>query len=133
MTRSRSYTIAAILQFLLSAFAVVTALIYLPRGAAATDRAGDSPPYAVLLLATILGAVGMVAAYGVWRGQKWSVILTIVLRVVDGFSALPGLLSPNTGLQILALASVSLSALVIVLLLRRDQAGGPLTRDSSAP
>ncbi len=104
----------------------------MPRGAVVTDQAGDSPPYVVLVLTIILGAVGIVAAYGVWRAQRWGVILTIILRVVDSLSALPGLLSPNVGLQLLALTGITLSALVIFLLLRRDTTGDALISDSSA-
>src|SRR3569623_2139997 len=120
MTRSRSYLLAAVLQALLSLADLATSLNNLPRGAVATDRAGDSPPYAILLLAVIVGAAGLVAAYGVWRGQKWAVILTILLRTLDGLAALPGLLVPNLSLQILAGVGVALSALGIGLLLLRD-------------
>src|SRR5690242_9780309 len=133
MTRSRSYLLAAVLQALLSLAELATSLLNLPRGAVATDRAGDSPPYAILLLAIIIGAAGLVAAYGVWRGQKWAVILTILLRTIDGIAALPGLLVPNRGLQLLAGVSVALSALVIVLLLRRDPSGASAPGDRRAP
>ena len=117
MNRPMTYTVAAILQLLISLFAVVFAIPLVFQGAAAVDQAGDQPPYFVIVLAFSLGLLGIVSAYGVWRNQKWGVVLTIVLRAVDTLSALPGLTVPSLELRILASVGVAISVVIIVLLL----------------
>jgi uncharacterized membrane protein (DUF2068 family) len=117
MNRPKTYTIAAILQFLYSAFIVVTAISLLARGATATEQAADSPPYFIIVIAFVVAVLGIVSAYGVWRNQKWGVLLTIILRAVDGLAALPGLLlAPTLMLKISAWVGV-LGAIVIIALL----------------
>ena len=117
MKRPMTYTVAAILQMLISLVAVVYAIPLVFQGAAAVDQAGDQPPYFVIVLAFSLGLLGIVSAYGIWRNQKWGVILTIVLRAVDALSALPGLTVPSLELKILASVGVAISVVIIVLLL----------------
>jgi hypothetical protein len=118
MNRPMTYTVAAILQLLISLMAVVYAVPLVFQGAAAVDQAGDQPPFFILVMAFSLGLLGLVSAYGVWRNQKWGVILTIVLRAVDALSALPGVVgAPTTQLQIFASGGVAISVVIIVLLL----------------
>jgi hypothetical protein len=118
MNRPKTYTVAAILQLLISLFAVVYAFPLLFQGAAAVDQVGDQPPYFVIVLAFCLGLLGIVSAYGVWRNQKWGVILTIALRAVDILLALPGVAgAPTLDLQIMATVGVAISVVIIVLLL----------------
>jgi uncharacterized membrane protein (DUF2068 family) len=117
--RSKSFQVAAGLQLFLSLGAVVMALPMLPRGAEALNQATDAPPYFIVVLTLIVGALGIVSSYGVWRMQKWGVILTLLLRIVDGLAALPGVLfAPTMVLQVTAGIGVVLSIVVIVLLLR---------------
>jgi hypothetical protein len=114
MHRPKTYTIAAILQLLISLFAIVLTIPELAQG----SSAAEAPPYFVVLLAFAAGILGLVSAYGVWQNQKWGVILTIVLRALDGLAALPGILfAPTSLLWISAIVGVIVSALIIVLLL----------------
>jgi uncharacterized membrane protein (DUF2068 family) len=118
MTRPRNFTIAAALQAVMSLLAIVLAIPLLAAGQAATDQAGASPPFIIMLLAFGTGALGLVSAYGVWKVQKWGVILTIVLRAIDALSAAPGLLfAPDMTWRLMAITGVALSILVIALLL----------------
>jgi hypothetical protein len=118
MNRPNTYTLAAILQLLISLFSVVYAVPILFQGATAVEQAGDQPPFFIIVLAFSLGLLGLVSAYGVWRNQKWGVVLTIVLRAVDSLSALPGLLfAPTFELRFLASVGVAISIAIIVLLL----------------
>jgi uncharacterized membrane protein (DUF2068 family) len=118
MQRSTNYTIAAILQAALSVMGITGALVYLPRGAEALNQGSDSPPYAVLIIGMAIGVLGLVSAWGVWKSKRWGVILTIVLRVVDGLLALPGMIfAPTPTLTILSTAGVVFSVVVIALLL----------------
>ena len=119
MTGTRNYTFAAILQFLVSRGAIGLGLIDLPRGAADLDVISNSPPYFVMVITTLIGALGLISAYGVWRSQRWGVILTIVLRAVDGLLALPGIFwAPTASLSVMATIGVIVSVAIIVLLLR---------------
>lgn len=128
MNRSQSYTAAAILQLLLSLIAIAVSLPDLARGATAVAQAGDTVPYVGLVISFMIGTLGLVSAYGVWRQQKWGVVLTIVLRTIDGLLALPGMVSPpSQPVQALALLSVLGSIIVIYLLLRPSR-----RRDESA-
>lgn len=121
MKRTRSYTIAAILQLLLSLAAIGLSLPDIARGANEVNQAPDTIPYAALMMSLIIGVLGLVSAYGVWRVQKWGVILTIILRAVDGLTSLPGVaFGPTPMLQFLATISVVLAIVVIYLLLRRE-------------
>lgn len=121
MKRTRSYTIAAILQLLLSLAAIGLSLPDIARGANEVNQAPDTIPYAALMMSLIIGVLGLVSAYGVWRVQKWGVILTIILRAVDGLSSLPGVaFGPTPMLQFVATISVVLAIVVIYLLLRRE-------------
>ncbi len=118
MNRPKTYTGAAILQFLVSVFSVMSSVPLLVQGANAVEQAGDSPPFFIAILGFGIGLLGLVSAYGVWRNQKWGVILTILLRAVDGLSALPGILfAPTVGLKIMASLGVLLAIVVIALLL----------------
>ena len=118
MNRPKTYTGAAILQFLISVFSVMSSVPLLVQGANAVEQAGDSPPFFIAILGFGIGLLGLVSAYGVWRNQKWGVILTILLRAVDGLSALPGILfAPTVGLKIMASLGVLLAIVVIALLL----------------
>lgn len=118
MTRSMNYTIAAVLQVLLSLTGIGGALVYLPRGAEALNQGTDSPPYVVLVLGLAFGVLGLVSAWGVWKNKRWGVILTIILRVVDGLLALPGVIfAPTMTLTLFSTVGVVLSVVVVALLL----------------
>jgi hypothetical protein len=129
MNRPKTYTIAAILQFLYSVYTVAVVIPLLARGATAADQAADSPPYFILVIAFIVAVLGIVSAYGVWRNQKWGVILTIIVRAIDGLAALPGLLfAPTLMLKIDAWAGVLIAIVIIALLLWPKSKPAPASR-----
>jgi hypothetical protein len=122
LSRSTALKIAAVLSFLSSAYGVIFALPMIAQGAVAVDQGGDSPPYFVLMLAVILGVVGIVAAYGCWKGMRWGVILTLIVNLLGGLSAAPGILfAPTTQLFVSASVSVAISIVIIVLCLWPDR------------
>ena len=129
MNRPKTYTVAAILQLLVSIVSVVFSFPMLVQGADTVNRAGDAPPFFIAILGFGIGLLGLVSAYGVWRNQKWGVILTIVLRTVDGLSALPGILfAPTFAFKIAASAGVLSSIVVIALLLWPKPKLAPVSR-----
>lgn len=116
MTRSTRYAIAAIIQLVLSVFGLVGAIIIL------RDSPADAPPFFILVNNIITGVVGIVCTYGVWRGQKWAIILTILVCAVDGLIALPGAaFAPSMVAKIGSMTDVILRPTIIVLLLWRDR------------
>ena len=121
MSRTRNYTIAAVLAGLLSLANTIVALVLLPQGADKINNSSNQPPYAVILIGVVIGLVGIVAAYGVFRTQRWGVILTLVLMVANVLISLPGIpFGPTAFDKISSVAAAVVSAVVIYLLLRRD-------------
>ncbi len=95
------------------------------RGAAAVDQvaaANGGPPYIAVLLIFVVSIVGIVAAYGAWRGQKWGVVLVIIVAVLRELDSLAGFLfAPLLTTRILGGIGVVLCLLVIVLCLWRER------------
>jgi len=119
LSRSTALKIAAVISFLLSAFSIVGSLPFIAQGATAVT---GGPPYFVMLMALITGVVGVVAAYGTWKGQLWGIILTILANLINGLGAAPGILfAPQPGLFIAATVTVVLTIVIIVLCLWRDR------------
>ncbi len=122
LSRSTALKTAAVLSFLSSAYSIIFALPIIAQGAAAVDQGGDSPPYFVMMLAVILGVIGIIAAYGCWKGMRWGVILTIIINLLGGLSAAPGILfAPTTQLFVSASVSVVISIVIIVMCLWPDR------------
>ena len=76
----------------------------------------EGVPAVVLYSGIVLGVAGLVASAGLWMLKKWGLMLTIVVNVLGGLSAAPGVgAAPNAALQAAATAGVLISALIIVL------------------
>jgi hypothetical protein len=121
MSHTRNYTIAAVLAGLLSLANAITALILLPQGADKINHSSNQPPYAVVLIEVVVGLIGVVAAYGVFRTQRWGVILTLVLMVINVLISLPGIpFGPTAVDKITSVVAVIVSGAAIYFLLRRD-------------
>jgi hypothetical protein len=132
MKRSRNYLIAAILAGVLALGDTVVALATLPQGAHQVNHAHNQPPYVVLLIEVVIGLIGLVAAYGVFRSLRWAVILTVALMVVNVLVSLPGIpFGPTTFDKVGSVVGLVLSAAVLYFLLRRDsranRQGTPVT------
>jgi hypothetical protein len=120
MTRPRAFTIAAVLMVLLSLISIGFEIpnLMLGTGASAQFANSGGPPFFLVLLNFAAGAVGLVAAYGVWQMQKWGVVLTIALCAYTVLSALPAILFAPLPLKIAAGIAVLWATVIIVLLLR---------------
>jgi hypothetical protein len=74
-----------------------------------------------------LGALSLIAGFGLWRLQQWGMILTIIIAALNIVSAAPGVIAaPNLGLQVVTAVYVALSLVIIVLMI------APSTRKASA-
>jgi hypothetical protein len=116
MGRPRSYTIAASLMLLYSLVGVARSIPALTPGAPAPSV--DTPPIALTVLSFTLAVLGIVTAYGVWRMQKWGVILTIVVAALGILITLPTIMFESQPLRAVAILGVVWSAVIVVLLLR---------------
>ena len=80
----------------------------------------------------VLGVAGLVASAGLWMLKKWGLWLTIVVNVLGGLSAAPGVgAAPNAALQAAAVAFVLISVLVIVLVVLPSSRRALATSDQS--
>jgi hypothetical protein len=121
MSRSRNYTIAAALAGVLSLGNTIVALALLPQGSDKINHSSNQPPYAVLLITVVVGLVGLVAAYGVFRTQRWGVILTLVLMVINVLISLPGIpFGPTMFDKVSSVVGLLVAGAAIYFLLRRD-------------
>jgi hypothetical protein len=121
--RSTAHTAAVVLNVVLSLVSVGMALPLLQQGADKTAAAGDQPPFAIIILSLLLGTVGLVSSYGVWQGQRWGVVLTIIVNALSFLSGAPGIVfGPTTFLVVGSLIGCAANILVIYLLLRRTVA-----------
>lgn len=121
--RSTNYTVAAVLNLVTSVVSIVFSMPALIDGADATNSSGDQPPYIVMVLGFAIGVAGLISTYGVWKVQRWGVVLTIVINALNFLSAIPGIpFAPTLWMHIAATASCVVSALIIWLLLRRRKA-----------
>mgnify|MGYP001023454243 FL=1 len=120
MKRPIQTTIAAILNALFCLYSIVWSVPLLVQGASAIEPGVNAPPFAVVVLAIILGVAGLVASWGLWLNQKWAKVLTIVVQALGGMSALPGVIfASDPGLRMSAIAGVAFPVVIIVLLLWR--------------
>ena len=128
MTRPRTFTIAAVLMLLFSLISIAIETPNLMLGLAAeTQYNGDGPPFFLSLLNVVAGAMGVVAAFGVWRMQKWAVVLTIVLAAISILTSLPAILFAPGMLKLGGVVGVVWAAAIIALLLWPQQKARPAT------
>jgi hypothetical protein len=112
--RPTTITAAAVLQALLSLAGLAFSIPELLSG----GTVPDGPPVFIMVLSAVIGALGLVAALGLWRGKRWGMVATIVLRVIDSLSGAPGLfLAPTMALRLASALGIALSIVVVVLVL----------------
>lgn len=118
---STAHKVAAILNVAGAVFGIVWALPVLQGGAADSDQV----PYPVVILGFGLGILCLVSSYGVWKRQRWGVVLTIVLNAISFISGAPGILfGPTAFLVISSIVGCAANIVIIYLLLRRGSARG---------
>jgi hypothetical protein len=86
MIRSKSLMTAALFQVVLGLFNVVSSLRILASGInGAPALVGDEsngPPFWAGVMFLILAIATLFSAYGLWAGQKWGKIVTIVTGMI---------------------------------------------------
>jgi hypothetical protein len=105
-SRPLPVTVAAVIQALFSLLSLPGPLL----------PGSEGVPAVVLYSGILLGVAGLVASAGLWMLNNWGLWLTIIVNVLGGLSAAPGVVAaPNAALQAAALVGVLISALIIVL------------------
>jgi hypothetical protein len=121
MSRSHNFVIAAVLAAGLSLANVITALVLLPQGSDKVNSSSNQPPYAVLMIEVLIGAIGLVAAYGAFRRQRWGVLVTLAVMILNVLVSLPGIpFGPTVLAKVGSALGLIVAVIVIWLLLRRE-------------
>jgi hypothetical protein len=129
MNRTKSLTIAAILQFLLGIANALGALPILAAGSVGlTAQPGmesvGGPPFWAGVLFLVLAVAMLFGAYGLWVNQKWGKVLTIITCVVTclfGLGDVVGAsLTGQLGYASAAVVGVLMCVFVVFLVLRRE-------------
>jgi hypothetical protein len=119
MNRPRSHTIAAVLIVLYSLISLMFELPNLMQGPGELAPGVEGPPVFLTIINFTLLILGLVSAYGVWQGQKWGVLLAIIVAALSALSGIPAILfAPFLALRLSGVLGVIWSAAIIVLLLR---------------
>ncbi len=122
MTRPQSYLSAAVLQVLLCLARAVVQFPFLARGAAGNvgvfGESDPGPPFFLIVVNFVVTVLGFVASYGVWRVEKWGVVLTIALCALAILDQIPALLFVPFPARLVAAVGIAWAATIIVLLLR---------------
>ena len=125
LSRSTGLKIAAVIVLVLSLFSMVVYDIpFLTQGMAALDQAANAdqgPPFFMALLGFAMDVLGIVAAYGTWRAQRWGVILVIIISACSSINgAFGALFAPWPATRILSGVLIFVNLGVIYLCLRRE-------------
>ena len=114
----RARPVAVMVAVALSALLVLGNLASpaLPSGAGE-----ERVPQAAIAISLVLGAVGIVAAVGLWLLRRWGMIATVVVAALNLLFSLPGVPgAPTTWLKVLSGVGVLVSLAVLVLVLLPD-------------
>jgi hypothetical protein len=87
MTRSRSLILVVVLIVAMAVFDLIPAVRTLSYGSAGappmTGMEGqDGPPFWAGIMFVCISMAALFGAYGLWVGQKWGKIVTIITRVI---------------------------------------------------
>ena len=119
MHRSRALLTAVWLNVFVAVTSIAFALVFLPRG---SDQVDDAVPYPVIVLGLVLGVVGLMSSYGLWRKERWGVVVTLVVQILQIVTGAPGaVFGPDAFTRVASVVLLFVNAAVIVLLLRRAE------------
>jgi hypothetical protein len=130
MIRSRSLVTAVILQVVHGLFHVAAAIRILAAGSTglpalpgAEDQGG--PPFWAGVMFLVLAVATLFSAYGLWSGQKWGKVVTLVTKailILFGLGDVIGAASIGAWPYFtISVADVVIGIAVVVLVLRRQQ------------
>ena len=99
------------------ALAAVLSLISLPSALTPTPEGETGPPYVVLILGSVLGLVGLVAAVLAWRGNRGALRVLAGVTIIGALTGVPAFfVDVPAWLKLLVATSVLLSVAAVVLM-----------------
>jgi hypothetical protein len=121
------HKVAVVLSVTFAIFSIVFALPVINGGS--SDN-GSGVPWGVIIVGFVIAVITCVAGYGAWTGQRWGVVLTIVMNALSFIIGAPGIVFGGTAfLVVSSIVSCMANAAVVVLLLRH----GRSSASASAP
>ena len=121
LSRATGLKIAAVILWVVALLGMFTVGIPFLAGGMAAANAGEAPPFWLNLLSFAVDATTIVVAYGVWRAERWGIILAIVISVFNAIlNTVGALFDPHMAIRIMAGVFVFASLGVIYLCLRRE-------------
>lgn len=119
MHRSRALLAAIWLNVAVAVASIAYALVFLPRGA---DQGDGAVPFPVIVIGLVLGVLGLMSSYGLWRKERWALVLTLVVQVLQIITGAPGVaFGPDAFIRISSVVLLVVNVAVVVLLLRRSE------------
>jgi hypothetical protein len=104
------------------AYALFSIIYSLPIINGGENDNGSGIPWGVVIVGFVFAVITCVAAYGAWTGQRWGVVLTIVMNALAFIVGAPGIFfSGKMFLEITSVLGCVANVVVIVLLLRRGR------------
>ena len=126
---------AAIIAFL----ALIELFVYdLPAymsGAAAVEQiasTGEGPPFAVVIVQSIVALAALLGAYGSWNGRRWGVALVVVCTVLMLLASIMGALFGTPQTRMWAAATIVLELVILVCCFWRGRAANVAPQAKSA-
>jgi hypothetical protein len=114
------HRVAAVLSVAYAVFSIVWSLPVISGG---SHDNKSSVPWGVIIVGFVIAVVICVAAYGVWTGQRWGVVLTVVMNALSFILGAPGIIFGDSAfLVVSSIIGCLANVAVIVLLLRRSRA-----------
>jgi len=108
------------------ALAAVLSLTSLPGVLVPTPEGETGPPYVVLLLGTVLGVVGLVAAVLAWRGNRGALRVLAGAIIISALTGVPAFfVDVPAWLKLLVAISVVLSVAAVVLMFTPNRHTAP--------
>ena len=121
LSRPTALKIAAAITIISFVLGFILGLPAMLRGPGPNGITAEGIPFIAILIGNIPSVVGLVAAFGTWKQQRWGIILLIITSVVSGLIASPGILiRPSTAAFVVATIGVIVDIIVIVLCLWRS-------------
>jgi hypothetical protein len=88
----------------------------------------DGPPMAILVVSSILGVIGLVAAIMAWRGNRVSLRVAAGAIIVCTLTGLPALfVDVPMGIKALVALGVVITVVAVVLMFSGDRRPAPVT------
>lgn len=94
-------------------------------GAAAVNQiasTGDGPPFALVIVGSIMSLLGLIGAYGSWGGRRWGVVLVIICTVFMLFTSIMGtLFAPLLATRIFGVTTIVLELIILTCCFWRER------------